>query len=301
MSHLSSRPVRFLFAAMWFFAAAGASAQAPIVSGAYFWEVTSLTNRVYLFGTVHAGKASWYPLPKVVEDAFDDARVLAVEADISNTEAIAKSSGSMGYAPPDKLEKHVDAADYARFKKLLGRYAIPEPALARLKPFVAISVLVFSEWSRLGYVANHGVDSYLIRKARSEAKPVVEIEGIVQQAALMDSLTEQESRLAFEGGLSALESGLTSEQITGMVNAWQSGDPNLLLEVARKYNTEVKGAEAFEDKFIWSRHEDMMKKIEGYLNDSRDRHFVAVGALHLAGPKGLVELLRKKGYVVKQR
>jgi uncharacterized protein YbaP (TraB family) len=44
----------------------------------------------------------------------------------------------------------------------------------------------------------------------------------------------------------------------------------------------------------------MLKKIEGYLNDTRERHFVAVGALHLAGPKGLIEQLKQRGYVVKQ-
>ena len=44
----------------------------------------------------------------------------------------------------------------------------------------------------------------------------------------------------------------------------------------------------------------MLAKIEGYL-DSRERHFIAVGALHLAGPRGLVELLRKRGYVVRQK
>jgi uncharacterized protein YbaP (TraB family) len=44
----------------------------------------------------------------------------------------------------------------------------------------------------------------------------------------------------------------------------------------------------------------MLAKIEGYLA-SRERHFIAVGALHLAGPRGLVELLRKRGYVVRQK
>ena len=29
----------------------------------YLWEVVSVTGKAYLFGTVHAGKATWYPLP----------------------------------------------------------------------------------------------------------------------------------------------------------------------------------------------------------------------------------------------
>jgi uncharacterized protein YbaP (TraB family) len=190
--------------------------------------------------------------------------------------------------------------DYLRFRRLLARYSLPEGQVLQLKPFMAASLLVFGEWGRLGYLPQHGIDSYLIRKAKAEAKPIVEIEGAATQAALLDSLTESENVLAFQGMLSAIESGLTSEQITGMVNAWQVGDPALLLEVARKYNDEVPGAKAFEEKFIWGRHDAMAKKIEGYLSDSRDRHFIAVGALHLAGPRGLVEMLRQRGYVVKQ-
>ena len=37
----------------------------------YLWEVSSLTNKVYLFGTVHAGKRSFYPLPAPVREAFE--------------------------------------------------------------------------------------------------------------------------------------------------------------------------------------------------------------------------------------
>jgi uncharacterized protein YbaP (TraB family) len=43
----------------------------------------------------------------------------------------------------------------------------------------------------------------------------------------------------------------------------------------------------------------MVAKIEGYLN-RRERHFIAVGSLHLAGPRGLVEMLRARGYTVRQ-
>jgi uncharacterized protein YbaP (TraB family) len=104
----------------------------------------------------------------------------------------------------------------------------------------------------------------------------------------------------FKGTLDALDEDLTTEQIKGLVAAWQAGDANALLDIARRYNEKVAGAAEFEEKFIWQRHGDMLKKIEAWLAEPRKRYFIAVGALHLAGPRGLVELLRKRGYIVRQ-
>lgn len=281
---------------------AAACAQAQVQAGgkSFIWEISTITNRLYLFGTVHAGKVSFYPLPPAVEKAFEDSRVLAVEADVLDPEAMAKSAGIMVYVPPDRLDKHVPPEQYVRFQKQLGRYGLPESQIAQMKPFMASAMLVFSEWGRLGYVAQLGVEVNLLKRAKAADMPVVELEGIEVQAALMESLSDKENLEAFEGTLAALESGLTAELITSVVNAWQSGDPALMLEIARKYNDGVPGAKEFEEKFIWSRHESMLKKIEGMVNESRQRHFVAVGALHLCGPRGLVEMLRKRGYRVKQ-
>ena len=273
---------------------------APAAATNYLWEVSSLTNRVYLFGTVHAGKAAWYPLPNGVEDAFQDAKVLVVEADITDAAAMTKSAAAMMYTPPANLRTHIPAEEYARFKRLLPRYGIPEEQVVRMKPFMAVSLLVFTEWGRIGYLPNFGVDGYLLAKAKEQKKAIVEIEGIDAQIQLMDSLTEKETQQLFKGTLDALESGLTDEQVKGLVASWQAGDPDGILKVARRYNDRVPGAREFEEKFIWSRHDAMAAKIEGYLNQSNDRHFVAVGALHLAGPRGLLEMLRKRGYVIRQ-
>ena len=286
--------MRMLLAALAAFIAIPASAQNLL------WEVTSLTNRVYLFGTVHAGKLAWYPLPKAVEDAFNDSKELVVEADVTDLDAIEKAGGATAYKPPDTLRMHVAPADYARFLKILPRYKLPEAAVVQLKPLMAVSLLVFAEWAQKGYSPDYGVDAYLIKKAKAEVKPVVELEGAVAQAKLMDSLTEDESRKLFGGTVLALEGGLTGEQIEGMVRAWQVGDSAMLLDVSRRYNENVPGAAEFEDLFVWSRHDAMMQKITGWLDDSRDHRFIAVGALHLVGPRGLVEMLKKRGYQVRQ-
>jgi len=295
----AQRPMKILARAATLFAVAAALAL-PAGAKEYLWEVQGLTNRVYLYGTVHAGKKDWFPLPKAVEDAFADSKVLVVEADVTDKKALQADSTGLVYQPPDSLKDHVSKEDYERFIKLLPRYKYPEEEVTQMKPFMAVSMLVFSEWARQGYYAEFGIDGYLIAKAKAEAKPVEELEGVAAQMQLMGSLTERENELIFSGTVTALESGLTDRQINGLVRAWKDGDPDDLLAVARDYNAQVKGAAEFEDKFIWSRHPEMMKKIEGYLNDTRDRHFIAVGALHLAGPRGLVELLKKRGYVVKQ-
>jgi uncharacterized protein YbaP (TraB family) len=286
--------IRYLLAAALALASLAAGAQT------YLWEVSSLSNRVYLYGTVHAGKKEWFPLDPAVEQAFADAQILVVEADILDTTRMAATGKTLSYVPPDQLKNHVPEADYERFRKIMPRYKLAEHHVAQMKPFMAVSLLVFSEWARLGYMPELSVDAYLIKKARAEFKPVVEIEGLDVQTRLIESLTEDENRTIFAGTLTALESGLTGEQINGMVAAWQRGDPTRMLEVAQKYNQGVEGATAFEEKFVWSRHDPMLAKIQGYL-DSREKHFIAVGALHLSGPRGLVELLRKRGYIVRQR
>jgi uncharacterized protein YbaP (TraB family) len=184
--------------------------------------------------------------------------------------------------------------------KLLPRYRFTEADVAHAKPFMAVSLLVFAEWGRSGFHPLYGVDGYLIRKAQAEAKPIVEIEGAAAQVALMDSLTDKQVQELFKGTLDALDEDLTTEQVKGLVATWQAGDPNGLLDVARRYNDKVAGAAEFEDKFIWQRHPEMLRKIDGWLGESRKPYFIAVGALHLAGPRGLVEQLRKRGYLVKQ-
>jgi uncharacterized protein len=274
---------------------------APVpTSRAYLWEVTSLTNRIYLYGTVHAGKPSFFPLPAAVEKAYAESKVLAVEADITDVEAMTRSARSMVYEPPATLDKEVPKATWERAKRQAARHAIPEPQLAMLRPFMAGTLLAFAEWGKAGYLPQFGVDLHLINRAKKDGKKLVELEGADAQTAVIESITPSEALAALDGTLDAIASGLAGEQITGMVNAWQAGDPSLLLEVARRYNETIPGAAAIEEKFIWSRHDAMAGKIERMLLESKERHFVAVGALHLAGPKGLVEMLKKRGFVARQ-
>lgn len=284
---------RLLLAAVAFLAA-------PAFAQNFLWRVDSITNHVWLFGTIHAGKPQWYPLPSAVGEAFDDSTALVVEADITDKAKMEESAPAMAYAKPDSLAKHVPPADYERFLRVLPRYGIPEAQAAQMKPFIAASLLVFAEWTRLGYLPQLGVDEYLLEGAKVAHKPIFELEGVAEQAKLMDSLGDAQALTILEGTLDAIEKGYAAQQIQDTVRAWQVGDEDLMLEAVHRYDEKVKGAADYEEKFVWSRHGPMLDKISNWLDHSNGPRFVAVGALHLVGPRGLVAGLRARGYTVKR-
>jgi uncharacterized protein YbaP (TraB family) len=53
------------------------------------------------------------------------------------------------------------------------------------------------------------------------------------------------------------------------------------------------------EKLIYGRNKNMASKIEDFLK-TKDAYFVIVGAGHLVGDRGIVEMLKKKGYSIDQ-
>lgn len=265
----------------------------------FLWEVKSAKNTVYLFGTIHVGKRDFYPLPDAVEKALADAKKIVVEADISKTDGLDNISKLIMYEAPDTLERKIPSALFARLKTQLTKFKIPVEGAKSMKPFMIGALLSVNEFTRLGYDMNFGVDAYLIASANKQMKPVLELESQLGQIELLTNMAPLLQETFLENALTALETGSIAEQMTGVVKAWQSGDTKLMQDVVAKGNKTAKQVNEFDEILLYSRHPAMVKKVETFLLEDQP-HFVAVGSLHLLGPKGLVELLRAKGYKVRQ-
>jgi uncharacterized protein YbaP (TraB family) len=72
-----------------------------------------------------------------------------------------------------------------------------------------------------------------------------------------------------------------------------------MMDLAHEATRDQRETERLNQILLWGRHPAMMQNIEGYLA-SGEVHFVAVGSLHLVGERGLVSLLKEKGYKVRQ-
>ena len=272
----------------------------PSKTKSFFWEVKSLTNTVYLFGTIHVGKRAFYPLPEVVETAFDQSAKLVVEADVGNPSTTDELTALVSYVPPDRLDKNIPKPIYERLKTQLERLRIPEAAVVPMKPFVVGGFLSVVEFSRLGYDMNLGVDAYLLSRAKESGKPVEELESVRSQLEMLSKMPAHLQEAFLDNAISVLELNRSSEQVTGMVNAWQTGDARLMADVTAEINRGMRLTSQIDDILLHGRHDAMMKKIESYLA-GKEAYFVAVGSLHLVGSRGLIQALQSKGYEVKQK
>ncbi len=275
------------------------AAQAQSASKSLLWQVKSKSNTVYLFGTIHVGKLSFYPLPDAVEGAFKKSAKLVVEADVTNLDSMAATLPLMKYTPPDSLDTQIPKPLLDRAKVQFARFKIPYEEAKLLKPFMVGGLLSIAEFTRLGYDQRYGVDGYFIEKAVLGGKAVLELESVEQQMKLLSSLAREEQEAVLSNAISALESGKATEQITGMFNAWSIGDASLLQDVVKQANEGMSMTVVLDEKMLYGRNPAMLSKIEGYLAGAQI-HFVAVGAMHLVGKRGLVEMLKTKGYEVKQ-
>jgi uncharacterized protein YbaP (TraB family) len=265
------------------------------------WEVRSDKSAVYLFGTIHVGKREFYPLPAPVESAYRRAAAVALEIDSTDTQALTAAISAGLYTPPDRLSDHLSAELQSRLKQAIGRFGIPDQQLQVMKPFMVMLTLTSLEYSRLGYDATLGLDVHFADRATKDSKKIIALESAASQFAMMNSLSAELQQELLDVTLRELENNEVPALIQTMVSSWTTSDLGQLERVlgAEEKKLSKDRASEFHDKFLTRRNQAMAEKIAAMLRD-KPEVFVAVGAAHLLGEDGIVALLRKKGYQVRQ-
>jgi uncharacterized protein YbaP (TraB family) len=127
--------------------------------------------------------------------------------------------------------------------------------------------------------------------ARKNNVSIEGLETIEQQIGFFDKMTMDEQVEMVMAALNNSEEALEETQKLIDVYLSQNIDSMALLIT----NSDI-GTESFEEEFLTKRNEDWVPKIKGYIK--KNSCFIAVGAGHLGGEKGVIELLRKEGYTL---
>ena len=272
-------------------------------SKSFLWEVTSDNTTVYLLGSVHIGKADLYPLSPAIEDAYDDSQYVVVEVDVGSAglfDSVELLMEKGMYPPGDNLQSNIPADLYSR---LINKLEELEAGLFlsmidAFEPWVVYTMIVDLEYLELGYGAEYGIETYYLNKAAEDGKGVLELESMEFQLDVLDSLPYDLQILLLED---TVYNPLVEfeEQIESMFEVWRAGD---VTEMEQMVFGGVEGYPQYQlinEALIDERNFLMVEKLEGYLEDD-EVYFVIVGAAHLIGENGLVNLLIEAGYEVEQ-
>ena len=265
------------------------------------YRVRHAGSTVYLFGTIHVGLPSFFPLEPVVTRALAQSRTLMVELDVRNAPPFQAALQKHGlYAEGDSIDRHLSPQDMARLRQALQRFDIPFEQAARMKPWLLANLLVALNLERHGYQRSQGIEYFLLAFADRQKMRVQELESADYQMALFDGMSEEKQAQYLLENLTELDDGQADAKDAALIDAWAHANGPAIENVVRASLSEKTMSAEFTRRILLDeRNPNMANKIAGLLN-TPGSSFVAVGLLHLVGARGVPNLLRQKGYVVEK-
>jgi uncharacterized protein YbaP (TraB family) len=268
----------------------GLAAGSTTNGDALLWKVTTKSGKVsHVFGTIHSDDKRVLQLKPGVQAAFAGSERLLLEI-VLTPEGVMDMMARMYRRGNSELKQELPAALYAQAVEAFQARGLEEAWVNRLTVWGAALNLMMPQVSGLV------LDLQLQSEMQASGKPVLGLETVESQLAVFADL-DQASQIQLLnislGELKRLEQ--TTEKliqyylrediaaIAGMEQEFHAGENRAFME--RLMN-----------RLIDDRNQRMVKVMDEHLQAGQT--FVAIGALHLPGKKGIVNLLRKAGYKV---
>ncbi len=264
----------------------------------FLWRIQSKTSTVYALGSIHLLRKDVYPLSNAIENAFERSDILAVEANVNdiNVLNLQQLMANAVYHDGDSIDKHVSKDTWEIIRKEAEKTGLPAEFFYRQKPWFLAITLESLELMGAGYNPEYGIDKYFLTKAAGRKK-VIELENINYQINLLSGLNDSNQELFLLYTLKNLETLV--KEADNMVSAWKSGDVKSMETIIKESYMDDDRFYPVYDKLIIQRNKDISSKINGFLK-RKGTYFVVVGAAHFIGKKGIIQLLKEKGYAIEQ-
>lgn len=269
--------------------------RADTVATPALWHVQGRDGDVYLLGSVHILPPDVQWRSPAIRAAINRANIFVFEVpqDEKTIGQLQQLIAAKGYLPTGQsLRQQVRPALRSDYDAALAASGLPPPAVDRMRPWLAGLQIMFAQIAKENFSADNGVDKQLAAEAAKTGKPIRYLETIEEQFALLapdDRALEMEE---FEAGLKDLRDVIAKVQ--PLIAVWSKGDVKALDEMI---NGELDQFPAARKALLDDRNQAWLPKIKAMLGEKRT-FFVAVGAGHLTGPKGLPVLLRDAGFKV---
>ena len=261
------------------------------------WMAEGTSNRVFLLGSIHLLREQDHPLPRIIDDVYEEAETLYMELDMDDLDPLLMQAtiNRLGMLEEGTSLREVMGEDlYAEAAARAAELEIPFEMLDRIEPWYAAITVEQLVLTRIGFNAAYGVEMQLLRKAASDGKEILGFETVEQQLGYLDGLSLEAQRELLMQTLT--ESAAIREIMDDLILAWRSGDIDYLEQALLD---DVSGYPELYDAIVADRNRLWVDTIDELLDDGQD-YLVIVGALHLVGEDGVPRLLEQRGVRITQ-
>jgi uncharacterized protein YbaP (TraB family) len=253
------------------------------------WKISGkkLSRPSYLFGTLHLICPDDYVWQEPMQQALKNSSTVAFEMDMDDPSIQSQMMAGLLLKDGRKLQDFYTEEEYRRLSELAAANGIPLQMMERFSPFALISFLYTKA------VDCPVPDSYegnIMKLAQKDGKQIIGLESLADQLNVIQKMNADSVAKQVLGIADDLDS--FRSMFNNMLQAYKAQDLPSLYE----YIIESPDYKSELESLLYQRNERWIPSITQLI--SKEPAFIAVGAGHLWGERGVIDLLRKKGYTV---
>ena len=273
----------------------GCTAQPPIVESntpqTLLWRISGnqLAKPSYLFGTMHIMCAKDAIVSSQLQQVLDSTKQVYFEVDLDNMVEMIGSIKAMAMKDGKGIRDFLTQDEYDRVAAYFqGKSPLPFKVLERYKPLL-LSAMIAEQ--AMQCEATNGMEMMILAEAAKRKKEILGLETMSYQAGLFDSIpyATQAKEL-----LKAIDSaGVDNTEVQQLLEAYKAQDLEKINALTIKEEGSLEGNL---DLLLYGRNRNWVQKMPALMKESSN--LFAVGAGHLPGENGVIQLLRNAGYTL---
>jgi uncharacterized protein len=272
-----------------------ASSQASSSNNTLLWRISgkSLSKPSYLFGTIHLICANDIELSPGLRKAIGETDKVYLELDMDNLFEMMQAVQKMKMRNDTTLSDLLSKDDYEKVKTFFSEKGtvIPFSILETYKPMLAASMIMQTSAECDNAIS---MEQLIMMEAKKEGKEIKGMESMAYQLSIFDSIpyeVQAKQLVAFIADENTEEKA--GKDYDEMATAYRNQE---LTKLEALINKEEFGVGNFTDLLLYNRNKNWVNTMERIF--SSNSVVIAVGAGHLPGEKGVINLLRRAGYTV---
>jgi uncharacterized protein len=246
----------------------------------------------YLLGTIHSEDQRVIQLPDAISSRFEKADSVSLEL-LMDIPTILKSTKAMFFQGDESLDQIIDKALFDKIVTIMQKYQMPPMMVKKFKPWAVVAT-----FSTPPPKTGTFLDLQLYKKAQALGIRTYGLEKVEEQLAVFERLSLKQQISLLKDTMKYIDEMPTI--FNKLHELYLKRNLTALMEFSIEYMRKSSEDKALIDSFyegiVDKRNITMVKRMEKRLKEGNA--FIAVGALHLPGKNGILNLLQKRGYQV---